>query len=61
MLIKCLTFDRQQPLKLESHLLLVDMLRVLKWPTTALFRASMPFDMDDPNKFLSKETSCIHI
>ena len=32
----------------RKHSLLVDMLRALKWPTTALFRASMPIGMDDP-------------
>ena len=32
----------------HSRRLLVDMLRALKWPTTALFRASMQFGMDDP-------------
>ena len=43
---------------------LVDMLRSLKWQTTALFSASMPFGMDDPQVqtlFLSEETSDIHI
>ena len=29
---------------------IVDMLRALIWPAIALFRASMPFGMDNPNE-----------